>query len=73
MKMNMELHPRSDFDKLYVSKMEGGRGLTGLKICAKAEESNLGWYVKHHMEPLIVAIRISNTAPRENSTQSKEQ
>ena len=37
MKMNMELHPRSDFDKLYVSKMEGGRGLTGLKICAKAE------------------------------------
>ena len=33
---------------------------------------NLGWYVKHHIEPLIVAVRISNTVPSENSTQPKE-
>ena len=38
----------------------------------KAEENSLRWYVKHHIEPLIVVVRISNTVPSENSTQSKE-
>ena len=41
-------------------------------MCVKAEENSLGWYVKHHIEPLIVAVRISNTVPSENSTQPKE-
>ena len=27
MPFNKELHPRSDIDRLYVSRMEGGRGL----------------------------------------------
>ena len=30
--------------------------------------SSLRWYVKHHIEPLIVAVRISNTVPSENFT-----
>ena len=68
MTMNKELHPRSDVDRLYVSRMEGGRGLIGRKVCAKPEENSLGWYVKHHIEPLIVAVRISNTVPSENCT-----
>ena len=72
MTMNKELHPKSDADWLYVSRMEGGSGLIGYKMCVKAEENSLGWYVKHHIEPLIVAVRISNTVPSENSTQSKE-
>ena len=41
-------------------------------MCVKAEENSLGWYVKHHNEPLIVAVRISNTVPSENSAQPKE-
>ena len=68
MTMNKELHPRSDVDRLYVSRMEGGRGLIGCKMCVKPEENSLGWYVKHHIEPLIVAVRISNTVPSENCT-----
>ena len=52
--------------------MEGRRGLTESKMCVKAEENSLGWYVKHHIEPLIVAVRISNTVPSENATQPKE-
>ena len=28
--------------------------------------------VKHHLEPFIVVVRISNTVPSENSTQPKE-
>ena len=72
MTMNKELHPRSDVDRLYVSRMEGGRGLIGCKMCVKAEENSLGWYVKHHSEPLVVAVRISSTVLSENSTQPKE-
>ena len=40
----------------------------------KAEKNSLGCHVKHHIEPLIVAvrIRIGNTLPSENFTQQKE-
>ena len=41
-------------------------------MCVKAEENSFRWYVKHHIEPLIVAVRISNTVPSENSTQPRE-
>ena len=49
--------------------MEGGR--KGCKMCVKGEENNLRWYGKHYIELLIVAVRISNTVPSENSTQPK--
>lgn len=35
--MNKELRPRSGLDKFHVSRMEGGRGLIGCKMCVKAE------------------------------------
>ena len=38
----------------------------------KAEENCLGWYVKYFIETLTVAVRISITVPKENSTQPKE-
>ena len=69
--MNKELHPRGDVDRLYVPRMEGGKGLIGCKMFVKAEDNSLEWYFKHHTEPLIVAVRISNTVPSENSTQPK--
>ena len=72
MAMNKGLQARSDVNRLYVSRMEGGKGLTRCKMCVKAEENSLGWYVKHHTESLIVAVRKSNTVPIENSTQPKE-
>ena len=61
--MNKELHPRSYVDRLYVSRMKGDRGFLGRKMCVKAEENSLVWYVKHHIEPLIVAARTNNTVP----------
>ena len=72
MATNQELHFRSDVDKLSVSGMEGGKGLIKWKMCVKGEGNSLRWYVKHHIEPLIVAVRISNTVPSKNSTQPKE-
>ena len=60
MEIDKELHPRNDVDRLHVSRMEEGRELIRCKI-----------YVKHHIEPVIVAVRTSNTVPSENSTQPK--
>ena len=42
MAMNKELHPRSDVDRLYVSRHEGGSGLIGCKMRLKSEENSLG-------------------------------
>ena len=72
MTRNKELHPRSDVDRLYISGMEGGRGLIGCKICVKTEKNSFGWYVKHHIEHLALAVRISNTLTIENSTKPKK-
>ena len=41
-------------------------------MCVKAEKNSLGCYVKHHIEPLIAAVKISNTLPSENSTQPRK-
>ena len=71
MTMNKKFHPRRVADRLYVSRMEGGRHLIGCKMCVKVEENNLGCYVKHHIQTFIVAVRISKTAPSEYSTQLK--
>ena len=62
MRMNKELHPRN-VDRLYISRMEEGRGLIKYKVCVcvcvcvcvrvcmyvcvTAEENSLGWYVTH--------------------------
>ena len=40
-------------------------------VC-QSRKNSLGWYIKHHIEPVIVAVRISNTVPSENSKQPKE-
>ena len=59
--MNKEFHPKSDIDRLYVPRSKGGRGLIDCKNCVATEENNLGWYVKNHVEPLLVALKESNT------------
>ena len=71
MTVNMELNPRSHVDRFYISRMEGRRALIGFKMCVKAEENSLGWYVKHRIESLIVTIRERGTVPSENSTETK--
>ena len=41
--MHKGLHPKSDVDRLYVSRKEGGRGLVSCESTVKSEENNLGW------------------------------
>ena len=66
--LNKELHPRNDIDKLYVQRKK----IAKMQVCVEAEQNSLEWYVKHHIKPFIVVVRISNRVPSENSTQPKE-
>ena len=42
MTMNKELHPRSDLARLFVSRKNGARRLTGCENSVKSEENGLG-------------------------------
>ena len=51
------LHPKSDVDRLYLSRQKGGRGLISCEMCVKAEENNLAWYLKNSNERLLTGVR----------------
>ena len=38
-------HPKSNVNRLYLTRKEGGRGLIGAEETVRSEENNLGWYV----------------------------
>ena len=44
------LHPKSDVDRLYVKRKEGGRGLISVERCIREEENSLGFYVANSEE-----------------------
>ena len=50
-------HPKSDVDRLYLPRAMGGRGLISCEGCVTSEENNLGWYIKHSTESLLVQGR----------------
>ena len=39
------LHTKSDVDRLYVERKQGGRGLISVEQCIREEENSLGFYV----------------------------
>lgn len=46
MTMNRALHPKSDVDRLYISRNEGGRGMVSIEECVRIEECSLSDYIK---------------------------
>jgi hypothetical protein len=53
------LHPKSDVDRLYLTRKRGGRGLIACERCIKSELNSLGWYIKHSVEPLLEEVKRS--------------
>ena len=51
------LHPKSDVDRVYLSRHKGGRGLITCEMCVKAEENNLAWYNRNSNERLMTGVR----------------
>ena len=72
MTMNKELHPRSDVERLYVSRKNGGTGLIGCENSMKSEENGLGWYVKNNIEPFLVAVKTSRAITHKETVDPKE-
>ena len=55
--MNGAFHPKSDFDRLNVSRENGGRGLMSCEGCVRGEENSLEWYVRNSWDVLLQGVR----------------
>ena len=61
MTMYEGLHPKSDVDRLYVKRKEGGRGLISVERCIREEKNSLGFYVANSEENLIRGVLTAET------------
>ena len=57
MTMYKALHPRDDVNRLYVSRKDGGRGLTSIEDSIDASIQRLNDYREKHEGGLITATR----------------
>ena len=57
---------KSDVDRLYIKRKEGGRGLTSLEHCVREEENSLGFYVVNSEENLIRGFSAAKTINTED-------
>ena len=72
--MHKALHPRDDVDRRYVSKMEGGRGLTSIEDTVETSIQLLEDYIEKHERGLITTIRndTDNTINERMTTTRKQ-
>ena len=66
MTMHKALHPRDDVDRLYVSRKEGGRGLTVIEDSVDASMQRLEDYIQNHDGGLIATIRNDTDSTKDN-------
>ena len=51
------MHPKSDVDRLYIPRKEGGRGLISIEDCVELAIRGLKVYIHESEERLIQAAR----------------
>ena len=66
------LHPKSDVDRLYIKRKDGGRGLISVERCVREQENSLGFYVANSEENLIRGVAAAETINIENIVTSGE-
>ena len=66
MTMHKALHPSDDMDRLYISRIEGGRGLASIEDTVDASIHRLEDYIEQHEGGLITAIRNNTDNPIDN-------
>ena len=64
MTMNRMYHPQSDTDRLYIPRMEGGRGLLSIADCVETEEQNLSLYLNQSEERLLRLSKSERILPQ---------
>ena len=72
MTMYGAFHPKSDVDRLYLKRHEGGKGLISIEHCVRGEENSLRLYVMNSAEKLIQWIRTSGTIETEGTISRSE-
>ena len=72
MTMHGALHPKSDIDRVYISREMGRRRLISCEGCIRMEENNLGWYVRNLVEPLIEGVKVAETKEYKDTVNKKE-
>ena len=67
------LHPRSNVNRLYLPRREGGRGLTSVEDAINTEERNINVYISQSQERLLKAAwERKNVDEIETSKEYKE-
>ena len=66
------LHPKSDIDRVYLRREIGERGLVSCGGCIRMEKSNLGWYVRNSIEPLIEGMKAAEIIEYNDTVNKKE-
>ena len=64
MAMNRMYHPQSDTDRMYMPRMEGGRGLLNIAEFAETEEQNLSLYLDQSGERLLRFFKSERISPQ---------
>ena len=74
MTMPKALHPSDNVDRLYMSRKEGGRGLTSIEDSVDASIQQFEDYIEKHERRLITAIRndTDNTIDDKMTTTRKQ-
>ena len=71
--MHNGFHPKSNVDRLYLSRSEGGRGLNGVQYTVETAILGLRNYVRNSKERLLIAARtIEKHEDRETQTEYKK-
>ena len=58
MTMHNALHPKSNVDRLYLPRKDGGRGLLGVEDTVNIAKVSLKRYVNNSTERLLSSLRI---------------
>ena len=66
------LHPKSDIDRLYVKRKEGGRFLISVEQCIRRKENSLGFYVANSEENLARVVSAAETIDTKETITSVE-
>ena len=72
MTMHGTLHPKSDIDRVYLSREMGRREFKSCEECIRMEENNLGRYVWNSVEPLLQGMKVAETIEYNDTVNKKE-
>ena len=65
-------HPKSNMDRLYLTRREGGRGLISIKQCVRGEENSLYLYVKNSAVKRIEGVCMAGKSETEGTIRKSD-